>query len=95
LLVLESLSEELILKCRILDSHCGGYKEFCLKGYNSVKVNQHFGGTCYFHLQGRRISQARNQHEAVSTQSCLLSASCWYFAWIILWPWRWRQCIPL
>jgi hypothetical protein len=25
-----------------------------------------FGGTCRFHLEARRISQARNQHEAVS-----------------------------
>jgi hypothetical protein len=29
---------------------------------SSLKVNWHFRGTC-LHLQGRRISQARNQHE--------------------------------
>jgi hypothetical protein len=28
---------------------------------SSLKVNGHFGGTCRFHLQGRRINQARNQ----------------------------------
>jgi hypothetical protein len=29
-----------------------------------LKVNRLFGGTCPFHLQGRRISQARNQRES-------------------------------
>jgi hypothetical protein len=55
--VLEPLSEELICKCMTSDSHCGGYEEFCLMGHNSVKVNQHFGGTCYSHLQGHRIAK--------------------------------------
>jgi hypothetical protein len=36
-----------------------------------VKVNQRFGISA--HLQGRSVSQARNQHEAGSKQS---SASC-------------------
>jgi hypothetical protein len=27
-----------------------------------LKVKWCFGGTCCLHLQGRRISQARNQH---------------------------------
>jgi hypothetical protein len=31
-----------------------------------LKVNQRFGGTCHLHLQGRRGSQVRNEHEAVS-----------------------------
>jgi hypothetical protein len=30
-----------------------------------VRVNQRFGGTCRLHLQGPRISQARNQHETL------------------------------
>jgi hypothetical protein len=30
------------------------------------KISQHFGGTCCLHLQGQRISQARNQQEAGS-----------------------------
>jgi hypothetical protein len=34
-----------------------------------LKVNRRFGGTCRLHLQGRRISQARNQCEA---ELCLL-----------------------
>jgi hypothetical protein len=29
-----------------------------------LKLNRRFGGTCRLHLQGRRISQARNQREA-------------------------------
>jgi hypothetical protein len=34
-----------------------------------LKVNRRFGGPCSVHLQGRRISQGRNQHEAGSKQS--------------------------
>jgi hypothetical protein len=34
-----------------------------------LKVNQSFGGTCRLHLQDRRISQAKNQHETGSKQS--------------------------
>jgi hypothetical protein len=34
-----------------------------------LKVNQSFSGTCRHHLQGWRISQVRNQHEAGSKQS--------------------------
>jgi hypothetical protein len=39
--------------------------------YVPFKINRHFGGTCSFHRQGRRISQARNQHEEDSKQSSL------------------------
>jgi hypothetical protein len=31
--------------------------------YSPVKVNRHFGGTNSPYLQGRRVSQARNQRE--------------------------------
>jgi hypothetical protein len=31
-----------------------------------LKVNRRFGGTCLLHLQGRRISKVRNQHDASS-----------------------------
>jgi hypothetical protein len=41
-----------------------------------------FGGTCRLHPQGRRISQAE--------RLCMLSASCWFLAWLIL-PWRLKQ----
>jgi hypothetical protein len=39
------------------------------------KINRRFGGTCRLHLEGRRISQAGNQREAVSKQRLL--------AWLI------------
>jgi hypothetical protein len=38
---------------------------------SSVKVNQRFGGTYRLHLQGQKVSQARNKHEAGSKQSSL------------------------
>jgi hypothetical protein len=31
--------------------------------YSLVKVSQHFGRTYHRHLQGQRVSQARNQNE--------------------------------
>jgi hypothetical protein len=54
--------------------------------FSPLKVKRHFGGKCSLHLQGRRISQVRNQHEAGSQQS-------WFPAWLILRPWRWRRHI--
>jgi hypothetical protein len=36
-----------------------------------LKVTWRFGGTCFLHHQGWRISQARNQHEAGSRQYSL------------------------
>jgi hypothetical protein len=53
-----------------------------------VKISRCFGGTCHLHLQGPKISQARNQHEAGS------SALCCIFACVILWSWRWRWHVP-
>jgi hypothetical protein len=57
---------------RISGSHSDGHEESCLwytTPCNSVKVNRRFGRTCHFRLQGRRISQAGNQHEAGSMHS--------------------------
>jgi hypothetical protein len=34
-----------------------------------LKTNRRFWGTCRLQLQDRRVSQARNQHEAGSKQS--------------------------
>jgi hypothetical protein len=48
---------------------------------SQLKMNRRFGGSCRIHIQGRRISQARNQREA---RSYLL----------ILRPWRWRWHVP-
>jgi hypothetical protein len=39
-----------------------------------VKVNRHFGGTYCLHLQGRRISQTKNQHQ-ICFAFCLLQAN--------------------
>jgi hypothetical protein len=39
--------------------------------HSLFKVNRHFGGKCRFHSQGRRINQARNQHEAGRSACCL------------------------
>jgi hypothetical protein len=36
-----------------------------------VKVNWHFGETSHLYLQGWRLCQARNHHEAGSKQLCL------------------------
>jgi hypothetical protein len=40
----------------------------------SLKVNRRFGGTCRLHVQGKTISKARNQHEALLT--CFMLVSC-------------------
>jgi hypothetical protein len=39
-----------------------------------LKVNLRFGGACRLHLQGRRISQARNQHKVGNKQSSVVRA---------------------
>jgi hypothetical protein len=57
-----------------------------------LKVNQRFRGTCCLHLQGQRISQARNQCVA---ELCFLPPSYWFLACLILQNWRWKQYIPL
>jgi hypothetical protein len=42
--------------------------------YSPLKIYQLFGGTCRLHLHGRRICQARNQHETCSSTCYLLHA---------------------
>jgi hypothetical protein len=39
-----------------------------------VKVNQRFGGTYCLHLQGQRVSQARNHKQADSKQTSFMLA---------------------
>jgi hypothetical protein len=60
-----------------------------------VEVHQCFWGTYCLHLQGQRVSQARNQQEADGKQSsshfCSLLG---VFTWLSLWPWRWSQYAP-
>jgi hypothetical protein len=42
--------------------------------YNSLKVNRRSEGTRRLHLQDRRVTEARNQHEAANkhSSSCYL-----------------------
>jgi hypothetical protein len=49
-----------------------------------LKVKWHFGGTYYLNLQGRRVSQARNQKEGGSM----------FLAWLSLRSWRWKRHVP-
>jgi hypothetical protein len=48
--------------------------------YSPMKVNQRFGRTRRLHLQGRRISQARNQLESRRRQNS--SNEAYYDGWI-------------
>jgi hypothetical protein len=41
-----------------------------------------FGESYHLHLQGQRVTQARNQRSA---------SFCWFLAWLALRPWRWKQ----
>jgi hypothetical protein len=52
-----------------------------------LKVNQHFGGTCRFHLQGQRISKARKLRESGFEAEPLLSR--WFLAWQHIPPKLW------
>jgi hypothetical protein len=41
------------------------------KTFSLLEVNRNFGGTYRFHLQGQKINQATNQHEAGRKQRAL------------------------
>jgi hypothetical protein len=45
-----------------------------------LKFNGRFGGTCHLQLQGRRIRQARNQHEALFATCFTLVSYLAYFS---------------
>jgi hypothetical protein len=47
-----------------------------------LKDNRRFGTTYRLHLQGRRISQARNHHEALAT--CFMLVYCLAYSYYIL-----------
>jgi hypothetical protein len=61
------------LKCiYVWGSHSCGYGTFYLlyiKPCSLIKVDWHFGRTCRFHLQGRRISQASDKLVCFGTGS--------------------------
>jgi hypothetical protein len=48
-----------------------------------LEVVRRFGGTYDLHVQGRKVNQARNQHEAGSSSACYLR-SVSVLAWLIL-----------
>jgi hypothetical protein len=48
-----------------------------------MKVKQYFEGRYYLHLQGRRTSQRRNQHEARDRVQLILRR----------WRWMWDVCL--
>jgi hypothetical protein len=52
-----------------------------------LKVDRRFERTYRLHLQGRRISKARSQ-------SAGHLFSCWYYALLILRPWRRTRYVP-
>jgi hypothetical protein len=45
------------------------YVFYNIMPYNPVKVGWCFGGTYHHDFQGWRVSQARNQHEAVKSRN--------------------------
>jgi hypothetical protein len=64
--------------CRIWTSSSCGYEEPYLLRRNaveSIEINQRFGWTSRLHLQSRRTSQIRNQHEAGTTKISSLAYS--------------------
>jgi hypothetical protein len=52
---------------------------------NLVRVNQLFGEICCLHLQGRRISRARNQGESRASD---------FLLWLFFDPEKWRRHVP-
>jgi hypothetical protein len=50
-------------------------KSYIFWDITTLKLNRHFGGRCSLHLQGWRINQATDQHEAGRKQSNQLAES--------------------
>jgi hypothetical protein len=63
----------------VWSSHRDGYGEFYLLGYAvyPLKANHCFGRTCHLDLQGRRTSQARNQHKGGGKQILVRTIQCY------------------
>jgi hypothetical protein len=60
-----------VLKAVTTNSYIFWYITTC----SPVKINRCVRGTYRLHLQGRRVSQARNQNEVGSKHSCSLAHS--------------------
>jgi hypothetical protein len=71
------------------DHHqCHKFSDICfwdLMPYSPFTISRRCGGTYPLYLQGRGISQARNQ------QLFFLGALRWFLAWLILRSWGWRR----
>jgi hypothetical protein len=66
-----------------------------IKPCSLLKISSHFRRTCHLHLQDRIICQAIKQHDAgIKQQLCLLHASRWFLAWLILQSWTWMRHVP-
>jgi hypothetical protein len=71
-----------IALCRIWGSHSGGYEEFYLLGYDTMQSVE------------TKPTFRRNTFSRLQAEFCLLLASCWFLAWLILRPWICRRHIP-
>jgi hypothetical protein len=58
----------------------------------SLVVHWHFKGIHCLHLQGKKLKQEMANIEARGKQSI---ACCLLLNLLTLWPWWWRQCVPL
>jgi hypothetical protein len=54
-----------------------------------LSVNRRFGGTNRLHLEGQKITSARNQR---ASRWQVLAR--WFLAQLIFWPWRWKRYVP-
>jgi hypothetical protein len=90
MLLTDISNSSLYVECEVLDAEVMKSSIFRdITPCSSLRVIGRFGGICRRHLQDRRISRARNQHEIRWCTSFTLVSS------LIFWPWRWRQHILL
>jgi hypothetical protein len=83
--ILLKLKLKWFVKCYVLTTMVIKYAiVWFIKMCSPLKINLHFGGKKRLHLQGLRISLARNRR-----------VSCWFLARFILRPWRWSRTVPL
>jgi hypothetical protein len=61
---------------------------FCFLKFCSSETARRFGWTYCFHLQDKRVSQARKH------QKPAWNTDIWFLAGNNLWPWRWRYVPP-
>jgi hypothetical protein len=60
-LCMVDLNKTIVMLCEMLGSYGGEYDRYCFLGCDTVQCGRKvptFGGTCWLHLQGRRVSNA-------------------------------------